>query len=80
MRQELTVTERVAAVRVWLAENVDRESLEFPDEDQTWDYITTTWVTLSTDVAEKVLCEAMKPIWSKEQASGVRIPGPAPRM
>ncbi len=80
MRQELTVTERVAAVRVWLAENVDRETLEFPDEDRTWDYITTTWATLSTDAAEKVLCEAMKPIWTKEQAASVDRPGPAPRI
>ena len=58
----------VSEVRGWIADNVDRETLAFPNDDAVWAFITETWPTMSTEYAEKLLGEAMKPI--PEPSSG----------
>lgn len=60
--ETMLFSERVIVVRKWLAANLIHETLEFPNEDDTWEFITTTWRMIPTDLAERVLGEAMRPI------------------
>ncbi len=52
----------VSTIRQWMADNVNAQALSFPDEDQVWDFITNKWAMISTDNAETLLCEAMRPL------------------
>lgn len=59
---ELRILEKVSEVRNWLAGNVDRETLAFPSDDDTWAFITARWPHISAHDAESLLGEAMRPV------------------
>lgn len=72
MPDMMTVPDRIREVRGWISENLDRETLNFPDEDAVWAHITTKWPLIPTDTAEKVLCSAMQPIFQISDAMAQR--------
>lgn len=57
-----TIESRALQVRRWMIENVAIDTLKFPNDDAVWEFITTTWPRISTEAAERVLNEAMRPL------------------
>lgn len=57
-----SIESRVVQVRRWMIENVATDTLNFPNDDAVWEFITTTWPRISTEAAERVLNEAMRPL------------------
>lgn len=58
----MVTMEKVPEVRAWLADNLDRNTLEFPTDDDTWAFIVSRWPRIPTNDAESLLGEAMKNI------------------
>lgn len=53
----------IYTIREWMVKNINVQALKFPDEDQVWEFITGRWSGISTENAEHLLCEAMRPIY-----------------
>jgi hypothetical protein len=59
---QLQTLEKVPEVRDWLSRNVEKLSLTFPSDDDTWAFIVGRWPGIPTHDAESLLGEAMRPI------------------
>lgn len=70
---EAQIVEKAKEVRAWLAGNVDKDDLSFPDEDATWEFITKRWPQITPHQAEAVLGEAMKPIADRQAMPAMKV-------